>query len=77
MPQATVQATVKIDVSPEGIKFTIEGLDADLASLIGVAGKFSVLVPEYHTFDTSTVVIKSDKVIAFVDPPEEPEIPVG
>jgi hypothetical protein len=67
--QATVLMPVKIDVSPDGIKFTFEGIDSDLAKLIESAGEFVVQGPvEYRSFDTSDLVIKSKKVIAFVDP---------
>lgn len=68
MSQPTVLTTVKIDISPEGIKFTFEGIDNDLAKLIEVAGEFVVQPVEYRSFDTSDVVIKSKKVIVFVDP---------
>lgn len=68
MSQPTVLTTVKIDISPEGIKFTFEGIDNDLAKLIEVAGEFVVQPMEYRSFDTSDVVIKSKKVIVFVDP---------
>ena len=70
--QATVLTSVKIDISPEGIKFTIEGLDSDLARLIESAGRFSVEAPEHHNIDTSNVYIKSDRVLRFVDPPTTP-----
>ena len=66
--QATVITTLKIDVSPNGIKFTIEGLDTDLAELIGQAKDFVVEPVEFNNFDSSNVTIKSTKVIQFVDP---------
>lgn len=72
--QATIKTAVSIDVSSDGIKFSIEGLDTDLANLIEKAGGFHVLSTKYHTYDTSDVVIISDKVIEFVDRPVEPPI---
>ena len=67
--QATVTVTVDINVSPDGITLGIEALDKDLASLIVAAGEFEVLPSEYHTFDTSTVTLKSKKMLSFVDRP--------
>lgn len=67
--QPTLLTTLKIDVSPEGIKFTIEGLDTDLAKLIEQAKDFSVQPVEFHSFDSSDVVITSTKMIQFVDKP--------
>lgn len=67
--QPTVLATVRIDVSPSGVKFTLEGLDTDLAELIEQAGTFQVQPLEQETFDTSILTMKSTKVISFVDPP--------
>lgn len=67
--QATVLTTVSIDVSPDGIKFTLSGLDTDLASLIEKAGDFVVEPKEFNNFETSNIVIKSKKVIQFVEPP--------
>jgi hypothetical protein len=67
--QSTVITTLKIDVSPDGIKLTIEGLDTDLATLIGEASDFKVEPVEFNSFDSSNVFIKSTKMIQFVDKP--------
>lgn len=68
----TVTAIVKIDVSPNGIRFMIESLENDLASLIFAAGDFVVDPLVYHTHDTSDVTIRTKKVLQFIDPPEPP-----
>lgn len=70
--RSTYSTPLLIDVSPDGIKFTIEGVDSDLASLISAASTFTVQTPTYRTVDSSDVVIKSDKVIQFIDPPVTP-----
>lgn len=74
--ESTVATRVLIDVSPDGILFTIEGLDADLANLIAKAGAYEVLGNEYHTYDTNTIQIRSVRAIAFLKRPpvlSEPE----
>jgi hypothetical protein len=67
--QSTVLTNLKIDVSPDGITFTIEGLDTDLAKLIEQAVDFKVEPVEFLSHDSSTVTIKSTKMISFVDRP--------
>ncbi|AYP68631.1 hypothetical protein EalM132_00119 [Exiguobacterium phage vB_EalM-132] len=74
--QATVSTVVKIDVSTDGVSLTFEGLDADLASLIANAIDYEVVgAPEYHTYDSSNIVIKSKKSLAFVDRTELDTLP--
>lgn len=65
---STLSTLVRIDVSPDGVRLSIDSLDADLADLIALAGSFSVETPLYHTVDTKDVVIKSTKVLQFVTP---------
>ncbi|MMZ43624.1 hypothetical protein D1872_51870 [compost metagenome] len=72
MAESTVLTKVKIDVNPDGITFSIEGLDTDLARLIEAAGTFNVKPVEYHTFDSSNVTIQSDRALLFV--PRAPKI---
>ncbi|MNI32952.1 hypothetical protein D3C73_868780 [compost metagenome] len=76
MAQATVNTTVKIDVGPDGIRFTLEGLDADLCNLIQKAMNYEVITNEYRTFDTNDLILRSVKEIGFVDRPIPPD-PVG
>jgi len=66
---ATVRTSVSIDVGPKGVKFTFEGLDKDLAELIVSAGEFVVdtTIDSYKTFDSNNVVVKSKKVLQFVE----------
>lgn len=73
--QGTVLSTVKIDVSPDGIRLTMEGLETDLASLIAEAGGFTALDLVYHTYDSSDVCLLSNKKLAFVDRPVPPVTP--
>ena len=69
MSQATVTAMAKIDISPNGIQITFEGLDKDLADLMYAALSYTMSsTPVYRTFDSSDVLIKSNKVIEFVVP---------
>ena len=67
MPRATVTVQGKIDISPDGIKITFEGIDSDLSRLLEQADRFSVESREYHAFDSETVTILSDQAISFVD----------
>lgn len=67
--KGTVTTSVKIDVSPDGIRLSIEGLESDLATLLEKAGKFTVEPVQYHTYDSMDVFITSDKAIEFVDKP--------
>lgn len=69
MAQSTVVTSVSIDVSPEGISLTFEGIDSDLANLM-FSGKQYVCEskPAYRTYDTSDVVIKTRKALQFVEP---------
>lgn len=67
--QPTVLIPLKIDVSPNGIKLTIEGLDTDLAELIVAALDFRAKPIQFNSFESSNVVIESTRVIQFVDPP--------
>ncbi|AGY47017.1 hypothetical protein CampHawk_139 [Bacillus phage CampHawk] len=77
MEQATVVSQVAIDVGPEGIRFSFEGMDNDLAELISQAKEFEVIEKGFLTNDSSTLTIRSKKKIAFVDrPAEEPTEPV-
>lgn len=70
--RATVSTVVKIDVSPEGVKLTFEGLDTDLVTLMAQAQEYEIVgAPGYHTFDSSDLVIRSKKALAFVDRPPE------
>ena len=66
---ATVLTSVSIDIGPKGVKFTFEGLDKDLAELIVSAGEFVVdpTIDSYKTFDSNNVVVKSKKVLQFVE----------
>lgn len=73
MEQATVTTSLSIDVSPDGIKFTIPGLDDDLSRLIEAAKTFTVESLDQLNLDMSIVTIKSDKVISFVERPVVPE----
>jgi hypothetical protein len=66
--QPTVLTSVKVDINPSGVTLTFEGIDTDLANLLQAAGTFTAQVPVQHSFDTSDLVIKSDKVISFVNP---------
>lgn len=72
MEQATVVTQVAIDVGPDGIRFTFEGMDKDLAELIHQAMEYEVLSSDYHTVDSNTIVLRSKKMIAFVERPSEP-----
>jgi len=69
----TISTNVKLDVSPDGIRMTFTSLDSDIAKLITQAGDFEVVLNEYQTFETSNLVMRSKKVIDFVDRP--PELP--
>lgn len=73
--QGTVQTAVKIDIGVHGVKFTFEGIDAELAALIMSAHKFEAVSSEYRTYDSSDVVLNSTRVLTFTDAPEptEPE----
>lgn len=71
MEQATVTSQVSIDIGPDGIKFSFEGMDNDLAELINQAKEFEVVDKEFYTNDTSSLAIRSKKKIAFVDRPAE------
>jgi hypothetical protein len=71
MAESTVSTKVKIDINPEGITFLIEGLDHDLATLIEAAGTFNVKPTVYHTYDTSDVIMQSQKVLSFVSLPPQ------
>lgn len=68
MAQATVVATAKLDVSPDGVKITFEGLDADLANLMASAQTYTAEPTEYRSYDTCDLIIKTTKVIQFVTP---------
>ena len=70
----TLITSAKIDVSPDGIKISIEGLESDLAQLLFQAGKFTVEPTEYRTYDSMDVFITSDKAISFVDKPVVPPV---
>ncbi len=67
----TISTNVKLDVSPDGIRMTFTSLDSDIAKLIAQAGDFEVVLNEYQTFETSNLVVRSKKVIDFVDRPLE------
>jgi hypothetical protein len=73
MAQSTLTVNLKIDVSPEGVSLTFEGLDKDLSDLINAGKDYEVVTNEYRTFDTNDVVIRTVKKISFVD--REPELP--
>ncbi|UAV84406.1 hypothetical protein phi18_136 [Bacillus phage phi18] len=74
MEQATVVSQVSIDIGPDGIRFSFEGMDNDLAELISQAKEFEVVEKGYHTTDSSSLAIRSKKRIAFVDRVEEPPV---
>mgnify|MGYP001075120890 CR=1 FL=1 len=71
MEQATVVSQVSIDIGPEGIRFSFEGMDNDLADLINQAKEFEVIEKEFYTNDSSSLTIRSKQKIAFVDRPVE------
>lgn len=64
--ESTLLTKVKIDVNPEGITFSFEGLPNDLTKLIEAAGTFRVNPVVYRTFDTADISIQSDKALLFV-----------
>lgn len=66
---ATVQAVVKIDVSPDGISLVIEGLDNNVSQLLQAAGGFTVQPIISETVDTSVVTIRSNQVLQFAPRP--------
>ena len=68
----TISTSVKLDISPDGVRMTFTSLDSDIAKLIAQAGDFEVVLNEYQTYETNNVVIRSKKVISFVDRPPEP-----
>lgn len=73
MAQSTLTVNLKIDVNPDGIFLTFEGLDKDLSDLINAGKDYEVVTNEYRTFDTNDVTIRTVKKISFVD--REPEVP--
>lgn len=72
MQSATMSVNLQIDVSPNGIEFTIEGMEDDLADLIREAKDFEVLDVKYRSVETSDVFIRSVKALTFIDRGEEP-----
>ncbi len=68
----TISTNVKLDISPDGVRMTFTSLDSDIAQLIAQAGDFEVVLNEYQTFETNNLVMRSKKVISFVDRPSEP-----
>lgn len=68
----TINASVKLDISPDGVRMTFTSLDSDIAQLITQAGDFEVVLNEYQTFETNNLVMRSKKVISFTDRPPEP-----
>jgi hypothetical protein len=67
MSEASILTKLKIDINPDGISLSLEGIDADIAKLIQAAGDFTVTQLDTRNLDVSDVVIKSVKSIQFVD----------
>lgn len=73
--QGTVTTVAKIDVSPNGVVITLEGLDMDLAKLMAQAVDYEVLGgEEYLTYQSSILTIRTKKALSFVDRPPEPPV---
>lgn len=70
MAQATVTVTAKIDVNPNGVSISFEGIDSDLASLMSKGTPYVCTEPVYRSYDTSDIVIKTRKALQFVEPVE-------
>ena len=64
--RATITTTVSIDVSPDGVKFTINSLDSDVAELIALALDYKAEPSVSSSYSMSSVVIKSVKALQFV-----------
>lgn len=68
----TVRHTALIDIGPDGIKLTMEGMDDDLVKLLQQALTFEVDTVTPRASGTSDITIRSIKLIQFADRPITP-----
>lgn len=72
MAEASIITRAKIDINPNGITLTFEGLDDDLATLMYTAKEFEVISKTVRNLNTTDIVVRSKQAIKFV--PRPPQI---
>lgn len=72
MSEATVLTKLLIKINPEGVTFSIEGLDLDLAKLIESASTYKATEVTPRSIGTADVTIESTKAILFL--PKTPKL---